>query len=80
MYLGAYPTENALNNQILPEMQDGEQTGFINYRKFEKTMLNILSTKEWEPDSSDIVLQAFRTIDTENKGYLSEGMNTSCLV
>eukprot|EP01035_Chromulina_nebulosa_P022462 gene22462-29085_t len=34
-------------------------------------MLTILATNEWEPDSSDILLQAFRTIDEENKGYIT---------
>lgn len=69
--LGAYPTERALVLNILPEMQDDEPTGFVSYRKFEKTMLNILASKEWEPDSTDIILQAFRTIDQEGKGFIS---------
>jgi calmodulin len=69
--LGAYPTERALVLEILPEMQDEDPTGFISYAKFEKKMLQILASKEWEPDSGDILLQAFRTIDTENTGYIS---------
>ena len=69
--LGAYPTEEALVLNILPEMQDDEPTGFVSYRKFEKVMLNILATKKWEPDSSDTILQAFRTIDTEGHGFIS---------
>ena len=69
--LGVYPTEKALVLEILPEMQDDEPTGFVSYRKFEKVMLKLLATKEWEPDSGDIILHAFRTIDTENKGYIS---------
>ena len=69
--LGAYPTERALVLNIIPEMQDDDPTGFVSYRKFEKVMLNILATKEWEPDSTDLILQAFRTIDTEGKGFIS---------
>ncbi len=69
--LGAFPTERALVLNILPEMQDDEPTGLVSYRKFEKVMLNILATKEWEPDSSDVILQAFRTIDTDNKGFIT---------
>lgn len=69
--LGVFPTERALVLEILPQMQDDEPTGFVSYRKFEKVMLNLLATKEWEPDSGDVILHAFRTIDTENKGYVS---------
>lgn len=68
--LGVFPTERALVVDILPEMQDDEPTGFVSYRKFEKVMLHLLATKEWEPDSGDLILQAFRTIDSENKGYI----------
>lgn len=69
--LGAYPTERQLVLEILPEMQDDEPTGFVSYQKFEKKMLNILATKECDPDSGDILLQAFRTIDSENTGFIS---------
>ena len=69
--LGAYPTERALVLEILPAMQDDEPTGFISYAKFEKKMLQILASKEWEPDSADLLLQAFRTIDHENTGFIS---------
>jgi calmodulin len=69
--LGAYPTERALVLEILPEMQDDEPTGFISYQKFEKKMLQILASKEWDPDSGDVLLQAFRTIDHENTGFIS---------
>lgn len=69
--LGAYPTERQLVLEILPEVQDNEPTGFVSYAKFEKKMLNILATKECDPDSGDMLLQAFRTIDTDNTGYIS---------
>ena len=68
--LGVYPTERALIKDILPEMQDDEPTGFVSYARFEKKMLQILANKEWEPDGGDILLQAFRMIDTQNVGYI----------
>jgi len=70
-FLGIYPTERALVLEILPEMQDDEPTGFVGYKKFEKKVLQLLSSREWEPDSNELILQAFRTLDTTNKGYLS---------
>jgi calmodulin len=69
--LGVYPTERALVLEILPEVQDDEPTGFVSYQKFEKKMLQLLATKEFDPDSGDMLLQAFRTIDTENTGFIS---------
>lgn len=67
--LGVYPTERQLVLEILPEVQDDEPTGFVSYQKFEKKMLNLLATKECDPDSGDML--AFRTIDSENTGYIS---------
>lgn len=69
--LGVYPTEKALVLDILPEMQDDDPTGFVTYKKFEKKLLHLLATRKLEPDSGDILLQAFRTIDTEATGYIS---------
>lgn len=68
--LGAYPTERDLVLNILPEMQDDEPTGFVSYSKFEKKMIKILASKECEPDSTDLILQAFRTIDVDKNGYI----------
>jgi Ca2+-binding EF-hand superfamily protein len=70
-YLGAYPTERQLVLDILPAMQNDEPTGFVNYSRFEKKMLDILRGKTLEPDSSDVLLQAFKVLDSEGNGYLS---------
>jgi len=70
-YLGVFPTEKKLVNELIPEMEDDEPTGFISYKKFETKLLQLLATNEFEPDSGDIVLQAFRVLDTEGLGYLS---------
>lgn len=68
--LGAYPTERQLVKEIIPEMQDDEPSGFVHYDKFEKVMLRLLATKELEPDPQDILLQAFKTIDSNNTGHI----------
>jgi Ca2+-binding EF-hand superfamily protein len=79
--LGAYPDERQLVLTYLPDMQDEESTGFVSYARFEKVMLNILASRECEPDSSELLLQAFRTIDAEGQGWISaeilEAMLTS---
>ena len=33
-------------------------------------MLEILASGEWEPDSGDVLLQAFRVFDPEGNGYI----------
>lgn len=57
---------------MLPQIQDDEPTGFISYDKFEMKMLQLMASKEWDPDSGDLLLQAFRTIDTNNTGYIKK--------
>jgi len=69
--LGSYPGERDLVLTYLPEMQDDEPTNFVSYSKFEKFMLNNLASRDCEPDSSDLLLQAFRTIDADKLGYVS---------
>ena len=69
--LGAFPTERDLVLNILPDMQDDEPTGFVSFSRFEKKMLQILASRECEPDSTEMLLQAFRTIDSDNNGYIS---------
>ncbi len=78
--LGAYPTERALVLEILPAMQDDEPTKLVSYKKFERKMLQILASREWEPDSEDLILQAFRTIDSANQGFISSDVMEELLV
>ena len=69
-YLGVYPSEEALVKEILPEMQDDEPTAFVAYPKLKAVMMRLMKTRECEPDPEDVLLQAFRTLDKENKGYI----------
>jgi calmodulin len=39
-----------------------------------------LASKECEPDSGEVLLQAFRTIDTENTGFISSDLMEELLV
>jgi Ca2+-binding EF-hand superfamily protein len=47
--------------------QDSDTITFV---EMQKTALDLLASEKWCPDSSATLLQAFQTIDTENKGYL----------
>jgi Ca2+-binding EF-hand superfamily protein len=70
-YLGIFPTEKDLIMKYLPEMQDDEPTGFVRYDKLEKRLMELLASGECEPDSREVLLQAFRTIDTDNSGLIN---------
>lgn len=69
-YLSVYPSEVALVKEILPEMQDDEPTAFVAYEKLKTVMLRLMRTRQWEPDAEDILIQAFKTLDVEGKGYI----------
>jgi Ca2+-binding EF-hand superfamily protein len=75
-YLGVYPTEVELVRNILPEMMDDVSQTFVRYSNFESTALSLLKSGVHAPDPSDVLLQAFKAIDTQGgtlpaKGYIS---------
>jgi calmodulin len=78
--LGAYPSEEQLTNTYLPLLRDEENQGYASYNKFEKEMLRILATKECEPSGADVLMQAFRTIDTTASGTISADLLEELLV
>ncbi|CAM9461904.1 unnamed protein product [Chrysoparadoxa australica] len=70
-YLGAYPSERAIVKDILPELQeDNPSSQYIDYERFEDKMLEILVSREWQPDQEEVLLQAFRALDHEGIGYI----------
>lgn len=79
-YLGAYPTERAMVKEILPDMMEDEPSAFVKYERFEPKMLEILAEGEWEPDSEEVLLQAFRVFDEEGKGYIDAARFREALI
>jgi calmodulin len=71
-YLGSYPTEEELMNQVIPRIREDEDSHFIKYDRFEPLMVSVLKEGKYEPDLEDIVLQAFKMVDHERKGYISD--------
>jgi len=69
-YLGSYPSEKDMVEKVLPDIQEDEPTAFVTYEKLEKKLLEVLETGEYAPDSADVLLQAFRVLDPERKGYI----------
>ena len=68
-YLGLCPTELELRN-VIEEIREEEPTGFIRFEKFERMMSRIMLENQYPRDSEDKLLRAFRTLDTENKGFV----------
>ncbi len=69
-YLGAFPSEREVVETVLPDMMEDEPTAFVTYEKFEKKMLEVMAQNLYEPDTDDILLAAFKAIDTDEKGYI----------
>ncbi|EGB02575.1 Calcium-binding protein [Aureococcus anophagefferens] len=79
-YLGAYPTERAMVKEILPDMMEDEPSAFVKYERFEPKMLEILAEGDWEPDSEEVLLQAFRVFDEDGKGYIEANRLREALI
>ena len=69
-YLGAFPRERDVVETVLPDMMEDEPTAFVTYEKFEKKMLEVMAQSLYEADTDDIMLAAFKAIDTDGKGYI----------
>lgn len=63
-YLGAYPSEEELLNDILPPLcGDDEESaagGGVRLDRFEALMVRVINDRLYEPDSEEMILQAFK--------------------
>ena len=70
-YLGVYPSEEALRTTIVPDLQGGsDEATTVPLDRFESRVLELIASKEWQPDSEDVLLQGFATLDEAGKGYV----------
>lgn len=70
-YLGYFPPQEVVANQIIQDIQEDEPSNFIYKNKFVKKMMEIVQEGEYLPSSEDMLLQAFRVFDKQGKGYIS---------
>lgn len=75
--LGVYVTEKALVREILPQI--AEET-YVKYEIFEPKMLEMIAEREWEPDTEETMLAAFRYFDPDKKGYVEAGRLREILI
>eukprot|EP00753_Platysulcus_tardus_P006043 PLAT13931.1.p1 GENE.PLAT13931.1~~PLAT13931.1.p1 ORF type:complete len:191 (+),score=57.33 PLAT13931.1:64-573(+) len=72
-YLGAYPSEKAMVENVLPDMREPglvDADAKIKWERFEKKMKEVLASREFAPDPADRLMKAFRVLDVDRKGYL----------
>lgn len=55
---------------LLSEMQGDSSTGYVQYEKFEATVLQRLLDQEFPRDSDDRLLAAFHALDPERRGFI----------
>jgi len=70
--LGFNPTQAQLRG-ILQEVRDPDvDTGYVQYDRFEKCMLRIVTEKQMEflRDNEDKLLRAFKAFDPDDKGFI----------
>jgi len=70
-YLGAYPTEEDVSNDIIKQIKEDEEIR-VRYDRFEEFMIKVLKKNLYQPDDRDTILQAFRVLDPEGKGEIDE--------
>lgn len=69
-YLGQFPSDLEVEEDILPTMQSDDPDAYIMLDKFEPRMLEIIEKNVYPPEPMDVLISAFRAIDTENVGYV----------
>eukprot|EP00039_Didymoeca_costata_P025893 m.14478 g.14478 ORF g.14478 m.14478 type:complete len:187 (-) comp5107_c0_seq1:315-875(-) len=69
--LGLCPSEADLNTLLL-ECEDEDASGFIKYERLEPVLTRALIEKQFTSATEDELLEAFKTLDTEGVGNLTE--------
>jgi Ca2+-binding EF-hand superfamily protein len=69
-HLGQFPSEQQLQEEVLPTMQSDEPDAYVTLAKFEPRMVDILLQQRYAPDGQDVVLAAFRALDEDKVGYV----------
>ena len=59
-FLGAYPTEEQLLTEILPKLMEDEDKDNVKFSQFEVFMLGVMVQRQYEPDTEETLLQAFK--------------------
>ncbi|XP_017125594.1 dynein regulatory complex protein 8 [Drosophila elegans] len=69
--LGCVPTEEEVN-EVISATESEETTGEVHLTKFLPHVSQLLMERKMEPAPPEKILQAFKILDPENKGYLTK--------
>jgi len=69
--LSAFPTEEELEG-IVRGLKEEDDSQAIKFERFEPFMVKVMVERLYEPDSEEVILQAFKLFDPDNKKYLDE--------
>ncbi len=53
-------------------MEDEEPTGYVRFEKFLPVMTRVLTERRYRPASEDMLLKAFKVLDVDAKGHLTQ--------
>lgn len=71
-YLDLFPSEQQLRDEVWPQVASAAEPEFASADAFEAFMVRALYAPAYAPDAPETLLEAFRTLDAERKGYLTE--------
>ncbi|XP_001361447.3 dynein regulatory complex protein 8 [Drosophila pseudoobscura] len=69
--LGCVPTEEEVN-EVISATESEETSGEVHLTKFLPHVSQLLMERKMEPAPPEKILQAFKILDPENKGYLAK--------
>jgi Ca2+-binding EF-hand superfamily protein len=78
--MNVFPTEEELVTDILPQIQDDDETQFVSLHNFEPFMVRCCVERLYEPDTEESLIQAFKVLDGEGKGYIDEATMIDLLI
>lgn len=72
-YLGMFPSEAQVNLDLSNNVhltKDDPDSATLKYENVEGYLLDLIQNKEYRPSSYERMMEAFRTLDTNNTGMI----------
>lgn len=69
-YLDIFVPDKDYVERVLADLHGDEPKPFIRYEKFEDVCIKLLDAHAYDPDGPEVLLAAFRALDTEGKGCI----------
>lgn len=67
------PQPRDFEDKIKYDMHEDEPKPTVTLGGFERVAIQLLDSRQYAPDEPDMLLAAWRVLDTEGKGYLDVG-------